>query len=95
MNGSSTTGCPQNTPSRPRSRTWSRSTDLLEGRSARSIAIGGASAGGGLSLAAVHRFIALDLDVPGAIHAGTAWADLTRTSDSLFTNEGLDGPYPW
>lgn len=63
---------------------------LLESRSAGSIAIGGTSAGGGLSLAAVHRFIALGLDVPGAIYAGTPWADLTRTSDSLFTNEGLD-----
>ena len=63
---------------------------LLENRSAKSIAIGGTSAGGGLSLAAVHRFIALGLDVPGAIYAGTPWADLTKTSDSLFTNEGLD-----
>ena len=63
---------------------------LLESRSAKSIAIGGTSAGGGLSLAAVHRFIALGLDVPGAIYAGTPWADLTKTSDSLFTNEGLD-----
>ena len=63
---------------------------LLERRSAKSIAIGGTSAGGGLSLAAVHRFIALGLDVPGAIYAGTPWADLTKTSDSLFTNEGLD-----
>ncbi|MXX74970.1 MAG: alpha/beta hydrolase [Holophagales bacterium] len=63
---------------------------LLESRSAKSIAIGGASAGGGLALAAVHRFIALGLDVPGAIYAGTPWADLTKTGDSLFTNEGLD-----
>ncbi len=63
---------------------------LLEARSAESIAIGGTSAGGGLSLAAVHRFIAQGLDVPGAVYAGTPWADLTKTSDSLFTNEGLD-----
>ena len=63
---------------------------VLEHHSAKSVAIGGTSAGGGLSLAAVHRFIALGLDVPGAIYAGTPWADLTKTSDSLFTNEGLD-----
>lgn len=63
---------------------------LLESRPAKSIAIGGTSAGGGLSLAAVHRFISLGFDVPGAIYAGTPWADLTKTSDSLFTNEGLD-----
>ncbi len=63
---------------------------LLKSRNAGDIAIGGTSAGGGLSLAAVHRFIALGLDVPGAIYAGTPWADLTKTSDSLFTNEGID-----
>ncbi|MXX74971.1 MAG: alpha/beta hydrolase [Holophagales bacterium] len=63
---------------------------LLESRSAKSIAIGGTSTGGGLSLASVHKFRDLGLDLPGAIYAGTPWADLTKTSDSLFTNEGLD-----
>ena len=65
---------------------------LLENRSAKSIAIGGTSAGGGLSLAAVHRFIALGLDVPGAIYAGTPWADLTKTSDSRSRTRA--GPHP-
>ena len=63
---------------------------LLRQRSAKSIAIGGTSAGGGLALAAVHKFIALGLDTPGAIYAGTPWSDLTKTGDTLFTNEGLD-----
>ena len=63
---------------------------VLGNRPAKSIALGGTSAGGGLTLAAVQRFLELDLDVPGAIYAGTPWADLTKTSDSLFTNEGLD-----
>ena len=63
---------------------------LLQSRSAKAIAIGGTSTGGGLSLASVHKFRALGLDLPGAIYAGTPWADLTKTSDSLFTNEGLD-----
>ncbi len=63
---------------------------LLESRSAKSIAIGGTSTGGGLSLASVHRFRALGLETPGAIYAGTPWADLTKTGDTLFTNEGLD-----
>ena len=62
----------------------------LEQHSARSIALGGTSAGGGLTLAAVHRFLALGLDVPGALYAGTPWADLTKTSDTLFTNETVD-----
>ncbi len=43
-----------------------------------------------MSLASVHRFRALGLETPGAIYAGTPWADLTKTGDSLFTNEGLD-----
>ena len=63
---------------------------LLADRPARSMALGGTSAGGGLTLAAVHRFLALGLDVPGALYAGTPWSDLTRTSDTLFTNEGID-----
>lgn len=54
------------------------------------LAIGGTSAGGGLALAAVHRFKMLGLPVPGAIYAGTPWADLSKTGDSLFTNEGID-----
>ena len=63
---------------------------LLADRTARSLALGGTSAGGGLTLAAVHRFQALGLDVPGALYAGTPWSDLTQTSDTLFTNEGID-----
>lgn len=63
---------------------------LLKSLPGKAIAIGGTSAGGGLALAAVHRFIALKLDVPGVIYGGTPWADLTKTGDSLFTNEGID-----
>jgi epsilon-lactone hydrolase len=54
------------------------------------VAIGGTSAGGGLSLASVHKFRELGLPFPGAIYGGTPWADLTKTGDSLFTNEGID-----
>jgi acetyl esterase/lipase len=64
--------------------------EVLEDVAASSIAIGGTSAGGGLALAAVHRFKALGLELPGAIYAGTPWADLTKTGDTLFTNEGID-----
>lgn len=63
---------------------------VLGNRPAQSVALGGTSAGGGLTLAAVHRFIALGLDVPGALYAGTPWADLTKTSDTLFTNAAVD-----
>ena len=63
---------------------------LLETRQARSMVIGGTSAGGGLSLAAMHKFKVLGLPAPGAIYGGTVWSDLTQTGDTLFTNEGLD-----
>ncbi len=55
-----------------------------------SIAIGGTSAGAGLSFAAVLQMKNLGLPLPGAIFAGTPWADLTDSSDSLHTNAGID-----
>ena len=63
---------------------------LLDSRPAESIAIGGTSAGGGLALATVHKLIADGVDTPGAIYAGTPWADLSKSGDTLFTNEGVD-----
>jgi acetyl esterase/lipase len=54
------------------------------------IGMGGTSAGGGLALAAVHAFKSAQLALPGALYLGTPWADLTKTSDSLYTNEGID-----
>lgn len=64
--------------------------ELLQDHAPGEIAIGGTSAGGGLSLAAIHQFKALELPVPGAVYLGTPWADLTDTSDSLHTLEGID-----
>jgi acetyl esterase/lipase len=63
---------------------------LLEKRDAKSMALGGTSAGGGLVLASTHKLIGLGIPVPGALFAGTPWADLTKTGDSYFTNEGVD-----
>ena len=63
---------------------------LLSDRPAKSMALGGTSAGGGLTLASTHRFIELGLETPGVLWAGTPWADLTKTGDSFFTNEGID-----
>ena len=64
--------------------------EALQSYAPESIAIGGTSTGGGLSLAAVHRMKQLDLPLPGAVYAGTPWSDMTKTSDSLYTNEGID-----
>jgi acetyl esterase/lipase len=63
---------------------------LLQDRPAKSMALGGSSAGGGLTLASTLRFKELGLETPGALWAGTPWADLSDTSDSLHTNEGID-----
>ena len=63
---------------------------LLGNRPAKSMALGGTSAGGGLILAAVHKLIELGLDLPGALYTGTPWTDLTKTGDSYYTNEGID-----
>ncbi len=63
---------------------------LLERSPAGQIALGGTSAGAGLSMAAVHRFKTLELPLPAALYLGTPWADLTKTGDSLYTLEGID-----
>ena len=63
---------------------------LLKSYEPSEVAFGGTSAGGGLALATTHRLKALDVALPGAIYAGTPWADLSKTGDTLFTNEGLD-----
>jgi acetyl esterase/lipase len=63
---------------------------LLEDRGAKSMALGGSSAGGGLALASTLRFKEFGLETPGALWAGSPWTDLTKTGDSNFTNEGID-----
>jgi len=65
-------------------------TELLATHSATSMAMGGVSAGGGLILAAVQQLISGGDQIPGALYAGTPWADLTNTGDSYHTNEGVD-----
>ena len=65
-------------------------TELLESYAAESIVIGGTSAGGGLALASVHHMQSLGIALPGALYAGTPWADLTKTGDTMYANERLD-----
>lgn len=58
--------------------------------SPQSIALGGTSAGGGLTLASVMRFAELGMPLPAALFAGTPWTDLTKTGDSMYINDGID-----
>jgi acetyl esterase/lipase len=41
-------------------------------------------------MATVQRLIELRLDVPGALYLGTPGADLSKTVDSYYLNEGID-----
>jgi epsilon-lactone hydrolase len=50
----------------------------------------GSSAGGGLTLATVHRLKELKVPLPGALFAGTPWSDLTKAGDTRFTNADID-----
>lgn len=54
------------------------------------IGIFGTSAGGGLTAATVLKLRELNIPLPGAVGLGTPWADLTRTGDTLYTNEDID-----
>jgi acetyl esterase/lipase len=54
------------------------------------LAVFGSSSGGNLSLALIERAKQEGLPLPAAIAAGSLAADLTKTGDSLFTNEFVD-----
>jgi uncharacterized membrane protein len=63
---------------------------LLKERPAQSIAMGGTSGGGNMTMAVVQRLIELGLDVPGALYLGTPGTDVSATGDSWILNEGID-----
>jgi acetyl esterase/lipase len=54
------------------------------------MAIFGTSAGGGMTLAVVHRAKQGNLPMPVAIAPGTPAADMTKTSDTYCTNDMVD-----
>jgi acetyl esterase/lipase len=67
---------------------------LLTQRPARSMAMGGSSAGGGITLSAIQRLVESGVDVPGALFIGTPGSDLSGTGDTFHTNEGVDRNIP-
>jgi len=64
--------------------------ELLKKRSPASMALGGTSGGGNITLASVHRFRDLQLAFPGALYLGTPAVDIDMIGDSRFINEGID-----
>ena len=54
------------------------------------VAISGASAGGGLAMATILRAQQEGIQCPAALLIQTPWADLTQVGDSFQTNEWLD-----
>ncbi len=64
--------------------------EIIKKYSPGKVAIFGTSAGGGLSAATVLKLIEIGAPLPGAVGLGTPWADLTKTGDTLSTNEFID-----
>jgi epsilon-lactone hydrolase len=64
--------------------------EILKTYSPTNVAIVGTSSGGGLAAAVVLKLRDLNVPVCGAVGLGTPWIDLTRTGDTLATNEKID-----
>lgn len=63
---------------------------LLADHPAHRIGVFGSSTGGAMTLALVVRAKARHLAVPGALWAGTPWAQLDKVGDSYFANDHVD-----
>jgi monoterpene epsilon-lactone hydrolase len=68
-------------------KTWK---EIVKTTPPQNITLVGSSTGGGFVLAKVLRAKNEKLPLPGAIAAGTPWADLIKTGDSYFANEWVD-----
>jgi monoterpene epsilon-lactone hydrolase len=64
--------------------------ELLKDRKPSQLALLGTSAGGGLTMATVHKLKELDVPLPAALMLGTPASDLTKTGDTYSTNAGTD-----
>jgi acetyl esterase/lipase len=63
---------------------------LLKQRPAQTMVLGGSSGGANLAMGMVQHLIELGLDVPGALYLGTPGADMSKTGDSYYINDGID-----
>jgi len=63
---------------------------LLNQRPAQTMALGGSSGGANLVMGMVQHLIELGVDVPSALYLGTPGADMSKTGDSYYINDGID-----
>ncbi len=68
---------------------------LLQQFKPENVVVFGGSAGGGLALATLLKARQQGLPMPRALGLFSPWADLTRTGDSYFANEGRDPVLLW
>lgn len=61
-----------------------------QGLEARHIAIGGDSAGGGLSVVLANRLRAADEERPGCLWLVSPWTDLTMSGETMTTKDAVD-----
>lgn len=64
--------------------------EVLKTTPAEKIGVFGSSTGGAMTLILALRAKADGLPLPAALGAGSPWADLTKTGDSYYANEGVD-----
>jgi epsilon-lactone hydrolase len=64
--------------------------ELVKTNPPANMAVFGASTGGAMTLALIHRAKAEGLPLPGAIAPGTPWSDIAKIGDSYRTNEWID-----
>lgn len=63
---------------------------LLKTTPAENVAVFGTSTGGAMTLILGVQAARAGTPMPGALIAGTPWADLTKTGDTYVTNDGVD-----
>ena len=68
--------------------------ELLQRQRARSMVMGGSSAGGALTMLAVQRLLEGGMRVPGALLVGTPGSDLSGMGDSIRLNQDVDRNIP-
>ncbi|MGM0610732.1 MAG: alpha/beta hydrolase [Thermodesulfobacteriota bacterium] len=69
--------------------------ELVKSHGPQHVVLFGGSAGGNLALAMLLMADAADLPMPAALGLSSPAADLTRTGDSYFANEGRDPVLQW